>query len=73
MQKPPLFTNREIATAAGFVLSFVAAKLFFPDEYYEVIENDDQPEYHQDSAAEEPAEEPQDEPKTTKKPKNGKK
>ena len=45
MKKPPLFTNREIATAAGFVLSFVAAKLFFPDEYYEVIENDDQPEY----------------------------
>lgn len=56
MKKPPLFTNREIATAAGFVLSFVAAKLFFPDEYYEVIENDDQPEYHQD-----PDEEPQEE------------
>ena len=61
MKKPPLFTNREIATAAGFVLSFVAAKLFFPDEYYEVIENDDQPEYHQDPGPEEPAEEPREE------------
>lgn len=61
MKKPPLFTNREIATAAGFVLSFVAAKL--PDEYYEVIENDDQPEYHQEPEAEEPAEEPQEEAK----------
>lgn len=46
MQKPPLFTNREIATAAGFVLSFVVAKLVFPDEYYEVVESDEQPEYH---------------------------
>lgn len=61
MKKPPLFTNREIATAAGFVLSFVAAKLFFPDEYYEVIENDDQPEYHQGSEPEEPDEEPREE------------
>lgn len=69
MKKPPLFTNREIATAAGFVLSFVAAKIFFPDEYYEVIENEDQPEYHQEPEAEEPEEEPKDEPKTTKKSK----
>lgn len=69
MKKPPLFTNREIATAAGFLISFVAAKLFFPDEYYEVIENDDQPEYHQEPEAEEPDEEPKDEPKTTKKSK----
>lgn len=73
MQKPPLFTNREIATAAGFVLSFVAAKLFFPDEYYEVIENDDQPEYHQEPEAEEPEEEPKEEAKPKSKTKNGKK
>lgn len=73
MKKAPLFTNREIATAAGFVLSFVAAKLFFPDEYYEVVENDDRPEYHQDPEAEEPAEEPKEETKTTQKSKNGKK
>lgn len=63
MQKPPLFTNREIATAAGFLISFVAAKIFFPDEYYEVIENEDQPEYHQDP------EEPEEETKTTPKTK----
>ena len=73
MQKPPLFTNREIATAAGFLVSFIAAKIFFPDEYYEVIESDDQPEYHQEPEAEEPDEEPKDEPKTTQKSKNGKK
>lgn len=72
MQKPPLFTNREIATAAGFLISFVAAKIFFPDEYYEVIENEDQPEYHQEPEAEEPEEEPK-ETKTTQKSKNGKK
>ena len=72
MQKPPLFTNREIATAAGFLVSFIAAKIFFPDEYYEVIENEDQPEYHQEPEAEEPDEEPK-ETKTTQKSKNGKK
>lgn len=64
MKKPPMFTNREIATAAGFLVSFIAAKIFFPDEYYEVIENDDQPEYHQDPEAEEPAEEPKEITKT---------
>lgn len=64
MKKPPLFTNREIATAAGFVLSFVVAKLFFPDEYYEVIESEDQPEYHREPEAEEPKEEAKPTPKT---------
>lgn len=64
MKKPPLFTNREIAMTVGFVLSFTAAKLFFPDEYYEVIETDDQPEYHQEPETAEPAQEPTEKPKT---------